>query len=116
MNSKQAAEVISEVQNLFNMNMEDKQIKAWAKILMQRGDYEKTMKNIEQRATDGNKFKPSISEIIIREINTGTLSVKEVDKTETHAYKKRNDEKYAKVISDMEKLRDKLRNEVSEDE
>lgn len=116
MNKQQAGEVIQYVIDLFNIDMTDKQIRAWALLLMERGDYEETMKNVKRRASNGNRFKPTISEIIITNRNTGNEVVKEVDETQTHAYKKKHDENYSKVIKEMEEMRDRLKSEVTEDE
>lgn len=116
MNKQQAGEVIQYVIDLFNLDMTDKQIKAWAILLMERGDYEETMKNVKRRASNGSRFKPTISEIIITHRNTGNEVVKEVDETQTHAYKKTHDKKYSKAIKEMEKLRDKIKSEVKDDE
>lgn len=116
MNKQQAGEVIQYVIDLFNLDMTDKQIKAWAVLLMERGDYEETMKNVKRRATNGNRFKPTISEIIITRRNTGNEVVKNVDEKKTHAYKKKHSKKYAKAMSEMEKLRDKIKSEVNDDE
>lgn len=116
MNKKQAGEVIQYVIDLFNLDMTDKQIKTWAILLIERGDYEETMKNVKRRASNGSRFKPTISEIIITNRNTGNEVVKNVDKTQTHAYKKKHSKKYAKAMSEMEKLRDKIKSEVKDDE
>lgn len=116
MNKQQAGEVIQYVIDLFNMDMNERQIKAWARLLMERGDFEETMKNVKRRASNGNRFRPTISEIIITNRNTGNEVVKEVDETQTHAYKKKHDKNYSEVIKQMERMRDRLKSEVTEDE
>lgn len=116
MNKQQAGEVIQYVIDLFNVDMNDRQIKAWARLLMERGDFEETMKNVKQRASNGSRFKPTISEIIITIRNTGNEVVKEVDETHTHAYKKKHDKNYSKVMREMAELRNKIKSEVTEDE
>lgn len=116
MTLKQACDICDDVQDMFNINLTERQIETWVKMLMERGDYEKTMRNTKNRASDGNKFRPSLSEIIITSTNVNNTVVKDVDETETHAYKKRHDENYAKVMNDMEKLRNRLISEVQDDE
>lgn len=115
MNKQQAGEVIQYVIDLFDLDMTDKQIKAWAVLLMERGDYEETMKNVKRRATNGKRFKPTISEIIIKHVKKNNFK-NEYDETKSHAYKKRNDEQYAQVIKKLEGLRNKLYKEVEQDE
>lgn len=116
MTKKEALEVIQFVRDVFNIDFDKNKGTAWLNLLTERGDYEKTMRNAKNRASDGNKFRPTISEIIITSSNVNDAVVKEVDETETHAYKKRHDEEYSKVMSDMKKLRNRLMSEVEDDE
>lgn len=116
MTKKEALEVIQFVRDVFNIDFDKNKGTAWLNLLTERGDYEKTMRNAKNRASDGNKFRPTISEIIITSSNVNDAVVKEVDETETHAYKKRHDEEYSKVMNDMEKLRNRLISEVEDDE
>lgn len=116
MTKREALEVIQFVRDVFNIDFDKNKGTAWLNLLTERGDYEKTMRNAKNRASDGNKFRPTISEIIITSSNVSEAVIKDVDETETHAYKKRYDENYAKVMSDMEKLRNRLVSEVQDDE
>lgn len=116
MTKKQALEVIQLVKNIFNVEFDKNKGMAWVEILTERGDYKKTMRNVKNRATSGNKYKPTISEIIITPSDTGNEIVQEVDETQTHAYKKKHDENYAKAINEMQKLRNRLIKEVEDNE
>lgn len=116
MTKKQALEVIQLVKNIFNVEFDKNKGMAWLEILTERGDYEKTMRNVKNRAVSGNKYRPSISEIIIPTNNAGNEMLQQVDETQTHAYKKKHSKEYAKAINEMEKLRNRLVKEVEEDE
>lgn len=116
MQKQEAGEVIQYVIDLFDVDMNERKIKAWARLLMERGDYTETMKNIKQRATNGSRFKPTISEIIITSKNKGNEQHNNYSEEQTHAYKKKHDESYSNVIKKMEGLRNKLVSEVKEDE
>lgn len=116
MTKKQALRVIKFVGEAFNIEFNKDKGYTWLEILMERGDYEKTMRNVKNRAVSGNKYRPSISEIIIPTNNAGNEMIQQVDETQTHAYKKKHSKEYAKAMSEMEKLRNRLVKEVEEDE
>lgn len=115
MTEKEGLLVLKLVGDLFDIEFDEDKGKTWLSILMKHGDYEETIKNIERRAIDGSRFKPKISEIVIKPIKKNNFNT-DYDETKSHAYKKRNDEQYARVIKKLEGLRNKLYKEVEKDE
>lgn len=115
MTKKEGLKVLKLVSDLFDVEFDEDKGKSWLIILMKHGDYEETIKNIERRAVDGSRFKPKISEIVIKPINKNSFK-NDYDQKKSHAYKKRNDEQYALVIKKLEGLRNKLYREVEQDE
>lgn len=115
MTKEEGLKVIKFVKEAFNIEFSKDKGYIWLEILMERGDYEKTMRNVKDRASDGNKFRPTISEIVIKPVKNNNFKT-EYDETKSHAYKKRNDEQYAQVIKKLEGLRNKLYKEVEQNE
>lgn len=115
MTKKEGLKVLKLVSDLFDVEFDENKGKSWLNILMKHGDYQETIKNVERRAVDGSRFKPRISEIVIKPVKKNNFK-NEYDETKSHAYKKRNDEQYALVINKLEKLRNKLYKEVEKDE
>lgn len=115
MTRKEGLKILKLVSDLFEIEFDENKGNAWLDILMQKGDYEETVKNIKRRAVDGSRFKPRISEIVIKPVKKNDF-YKNYDETKTHAYKKKNDKQYAQVIKKFEMLRDKLQKEVEADE
>lgn len=97
MTKDEASNILDTVINLFNMNMSDEQILAWGKILIEHGDYEKSMQKVEKRALSNNRFKPTLPEVIHKKEKELTLSDEEL-KDKEHIRRFEEDPEYREKI------------------
>ncbi|MCY1563857.1 hypothetical protein [Staphylococcus pettenkoferi] len=92
MTKKEAYQVCKTVEAYFNFELTDKQLRLWTELLMERGDYEETMKKVKNRATSEIPFKPMLNEVIAKpyqqNINTNR-EVRRMDKATREKFKQR---------------------------
>lgn len=92
MSEAEAFEICETVEAYFNFNLTQHQIKLWMELLMERGDYEETMKKVKNRATSDVPYKPMLNEIIAKpykqNINTNR-EIRRMDKETQEKFKKR---------------------------
>ena len=107
MTQREAALIINELNNVYNMGFNDKanleKAKIWVNTLTKSGDYEPTLKRARQYIRT-SKYKP-------REIES-----KEIPLEETHEWKLENDKEYAKKWNELQERGKRMLAEWSADD
>ena len=117
MTQREAALIINELNNVYNMGLNDKanleKAKIWVNTLSKSGDYEPTLKRARQYIRT-SKYKPNIADVIAykpREIES-----KDIPLEETHEWKLENDKEYAKKWNELQERGKRMLAEWSADD
>lgn len=68
MTEKEALKILSLCQNTYNMEFSKSKLTTWLNFLMEHGDYERSMKKLNDRILSGNQYQPVLAEIVAQEI------------------------------------------------
>lgn len=114
MTKKEGLLVLKFVSDTFNVEFDKDQGMTWLKLLMESGNYEETMKKAKHRAINGKPFKPTLSEIIAKDVKRLEVTQKDLEEQE-HARRFEEDEEYRnKVLRDRQSIKDEYKDFINE--
>lgn len=117
MTQREAALIINELNNVYNMGFNDKanleKAKIWVNTLSKSGDYEPTLKKARYYIRT-NKYKPNIADVIA--YKPREIKAKEIPLEETHEYKLKHDTEYANKWHELQERGKRMLNEWSADD
>lgn len=114
MTKKEGLLVLKFVSDTFNFEFDKDQGMTWLKLLMESGNYEETMKKAKYRAINGKPFKPTLSEIIAKDVKRLEVTQKDLEEQE-HARRFEEDEEYRnKVLRDRQSIKDEYKDFINE--
>ena len=114
MTKKEGLLVLKFVSDTFNFEFDKDQGMTWLKLLMESGNYEETMKKAKHRAINGKPFKPTLSEIIAKDVKRLEVTQKDLEEQE-HARRFEEDEEYRnKVLRDRQSIKDEYKDFINE--
>ncbi|WP_436888831.1 hypothetical protein [Mammaliicoccus sciuri] len=117
MTQREAALIINELNNVYNMGLDDKanleKAKIWVNTLSQSGDYEPTLKRARQYIRT-SKYKPNIADVIA--YKPIEIEDKEVPLEETHEWKLKHDKEYANKWHELQERGKRMLAEWSADD
>lgn len=114
MTKKEALLVLKFVGNTFNIEFEKEKGVTWLKLLMESGNYEETMNKAKHRAINGKPFKPSLSEIIAKDVKRLEVTRKDLEEQE-HARRFEEDEEYRnKILKERQAIKEEYQDFINE--
>lgn len=105
MTEKEAMIIMKRCAELYDMEFTKGKFETWKVFLMQHGDYDRTMKKVDDRVLSGNQYRPVLAEIVAQEIKA--TEVQEVK------IKERGEPTQAE-IEEHRRLKEKIEKEIEE--
>lgn len=108
MTKQQAFEIIDKVRRIYNMEFDTPKLETWIDVLSENGDYEPTMKEMNNYIKNSNPYPPTLPKIMRK--TPKKLKYEEVPKdVKEHRWKMKNDPKY---VAERKKILDEFKEKL----
>lgn len=109
MTKKEALQIIKKIRNIYNLEFDKPKLETWIEVLRENGDYEPTLKTLNNYINSGNSYPPNLPKIM-RKAPKKMEYEEAPDDVKEHRWKMKNDPEYVaarkKILDDFaEQLR-----------